>query len=106
MATDRAIRQVLAAVAEVYNRSAPSEPLARIWTAALELLQDGEIQAALIGHMRDRDRGRFAPTPADIFEAHRNLRPDPMAQLEEAAQQERLARRERQRLRLVGDSNA
>lgn len=64
-ATLEAFGQVLRDTMSVYDRSV-SEDALRVWWAALENYSLEQIRGGLTRHLRDPERGRFPPKPADV----------------------------------------
>lgn len=74
-ADKRAFASLLSAVLDLYERKlTPSQ--AAIWFGALSDLSLAEVRAALDAHVRDPERGQYAPKPADVI---RHARPAPAA---------------------------
>ena len=65
----------LTAAAEVYGK-AISSSAAEVWMAALSDLQIEVVEAAMMRHMRDPERGQFMPKPADIIAQVRGVSSD------------------------------
>lgn len=58
--------QYLTAVMELYGH-ALTPSAAAIWWSALESHSLDDVRSALSAHVKDPDRGRFAPKPADVI---------------------------------------
>lgn len=65
MATRKGVAVALKSAAAVHERALTVE-LIDAWVAALGDAPDAAIAVAVVEHMRDPDRGRFFPKPADI----------------------------------------
>jgi hypothetical protein len=61
-----ALKQVILIAADLY-KSDFSELTIRTWALVLAPFEPKAIEAALMAHMRDPERGRFAPRPADLI---------------------------------------
>lgn len=66
MATRKGVMDALSPAAAIHDR-ALTVPVLDAWVDALGDFPDAAIAAAVREHMRDPDRGRFFPKPADII---------------------------------------
>jgi hypothetical protein len=66
---DRAeFAQLILGVAEVYEKTPTDASIELYWESLADMEVD-EVRRGIARHMRDRDRGRFMPKPADIIHA-------------------------------------
>lgn len=72
----RQFGEMLAATLEIYGQTATKASMS-IWWAALAPYSLSEVRAALSQHVRDPERGQFAPKPADVIRRIPNGHPGP-----------------------------
>jgi hypothetical protein len=75
-------RPAIATALSTLNAAGLSPPagaaeIASTWETTLGDMPDADLHAAVLAHMRDPDRGRFWPTPADIIGRCANRAPAP-----------------------------
>lgn len=66
MSNHQALQQVTAIAADMYKAEF-SELTLRTWLMVLQPYDAGDLQRALVAHMRDPKRGQFCPKPADLI---------------------------------------
>lgn len=75
--------ELMRATLGIYDKEITAETLV-LWWNALQAHSVEEVREALSRHVQDRDRGRFAPKPADVLAVIDAMKPDGRMGAEEA----------------------